>query len=938
MILSQDLYRFWAKTTQDKENEPRAYHPLMCHMIDVAAVALQMWDEVLPVAAKRRIVAAFGQSHDEIGLARTGRLIAWIAGLHDLGKASPPFALRVDSPSARLLGRLYEGTPFKRPRGNPRPFEVPHGYVTAEALPQILRTKFGFSAALANELGALIGGHHGVFPRSLELINLEGKTGDRNWRQAREQLTIALAEALQLPSCDLKDSNGLDQATIMILAGLVSVADWIGSNSNYFPCECRDFEIPTEFDSIEYLSRARRQASNALTELGWTGWPKPVMALSFSELFPELRNYMPRGVQRTAINAASFLKTPGLVVIEAPMGEGKTEAAMYLADSWNVTLDQRGIYFALPTQATSNQMFGRVRRFLSTRFDGNVLLQLLHGHAALSAEFQSLLRKGAQPARISGIFNDDPCSGCEADGAVAAAEWFTHRKRGLLAPYGVGTVDQALMGILQTRHVFVRLFGLAHKTIIVDEVHAYDAYMSKLLERLLEWLAVLGSPVVLLSATLPEGRRSALIAAYRRGLGSDGPVELTPSANYPRLSWATEKEAGEIQIPVSPESARAVRIEWVVGRLPTKIGEAFALGERLAGALAGGGCTAVICNTVNRAQQVYLALTPYFSRDELDLFHARCLFMDRDAREKRALSQFGKQDNTGADDGTVRSRPYRAVLVATQVIEQSLDLDFDLMVSEPAPVDLLLQRSGRLHRHFRLRPAGLELPTLWICEPDEVMDEVPRFDSGAEHVYDAHIMLRSWLELRDREVIEIPSDIETLIESVYGEGVCPEDAGANLRDRWTETKVDLATKLRKMESEALGVIVPSPRSTFDILEAWNKRLEEDEPEMHKSLQALTRLSDPTITVVCLRAEERILLNLDQPPGIDDARFLLMRSVTLSHRGLVSNLLLIEPPSTWRKSAFLARLRLIELDESGCWDDGRYRLLVDKELGVVIAKI
>ena len=189
-----------------------------------------------------------------------------------------------------------------------------------------------------------------------------------------------------------------------------------------------------------------------------------------------------------------------------------------LADHWAESTGQQGCYFALPTQATSNQMFGRVRDFLESRYEGDqVQLQLLHGHAALSSEFQLLRRNNDRMfTPVYGGVEDDA-----GDPAVVAAEWFTYRKRGLLAPFGVGTVDQVLLAALQTRHVFVRLFGLAHKTVIVDEVHAYDTYMTTLLERLLEWLAALGSSVVLLSATLPRGRRQQLLDAYSRGLGTE---------------------------------------------------------------------------------------------------------------------------------------------------------------------------------------------------------------------------------------------------------------------------------------------------------------------------------------------------------------------------------------------------------------------------------
>ena len=392
-------------------------------------------------------------------------------------------------------------------------------------------------------------------------------------------------------------------------------------------------------------------------------------------------------------------------------------------------------------------MFGRVRDFLQDRYkDGLVQLQLLHGHASLSSEFE-VLRKNHNrifAPRYSGVEEDDHLE-------VVASEWFTYRKRGLLSPFGVGTIDQALLAVLQTKHVFVRLFGLAHKTVIIDEVHAYDAYMTTLLERLLEWLAALGSPVVLLSATLPRSRRNGLLAAYLRGLG-DQSEEIRSDASYPRISWVSGNSGPSARtVRVSPRGTKEVSMEWTGGSVPAHDGSSFPLGERLREALAQGGCAAVICNTVRRAQEIYRALKPYFpgtaedGKPELDLLHAQYLFQDRDKREKRSLARFGSRVRT-------RSGPNKAVLVATQVIEQSLDLDFDLMVSDMAPVDLLLQRAGRLHRHERRRPHGLGQPRLLVCQP-EMDGGVPRFEPGTAAVYDSHILLRTWLTLRDRATV-----------------------------------------------------------------------------------------------------------------------------------------------------------------------------------------
>jgi CRISPR-associated endonuclease/helicase Cas3 len=630
-----------------------------------------MWRTVISVSASTQVAQLFRLSAQE-----TENWVIYLAALHDLGKASPAFQMRRE---AHHLLSLY--TDFGQPP-NMEASECPHGRVTAGELPAILESRFAVSPPTAKRLAVVIGGHHGVFPTNDDLMTTRYPStgvGRKKWQAIREELAVLLAELFGvLPTAR---PQSCDHAVAMYLAGLVSVADWIGSNNDFFPYLAGDWrQLPTVMPQ-DYLRTATEQAKRALRHLGWSVWRQPEATLGFSQLFPFLSTRRP--IQEAAIRLARKLSAPGLVIIEAPMGEGKTEAALQLADGWGVAPGPRGCYFALPTQATSNQMFTRLRDFLATRYSRErVNLQLLHGHAALSAEFERLRLQGDQVFSLSGVYGEDECG--VHGSTVVAAEWFTHRKRGLLAPFGVGTVDQALLAALQTRHVFVRLFGLAHKVIIVDEVHAYDAYMSKLLERLLEWLAALGSPVVLLSATLPDARRKELLKAYLKGLNRS----LMPDeddqlkANYPRVTFANAKVCGAQSIEVSPRSSYALHLEWISGALPEGAGGDFPLGEKLHKALVHGGCAAVICNTVTRAQQVYRALKSYFADDELNLFHARFLFKDRDAREKRVLLNFGKPGSKVTfEEGDERAvkRPHRAVLVATQVVEQSLDLDFDLM-------------------------------------------------------------------------------------------------------------------------------------------------------------------------------------------------------------------------------------------------------------------
>jgi CRISPR-associated endonuclease/helicase Cas3 len=928
--MDRDLLLLWAKTCKDN---PESYHPLLCHLIDVARVVEALWDEALGDSLRRSLADALGMDQES-----ARKWTAFWAGAHDLGKASPGFQVKCEA----LVPALKEaGFRFRPLADAPR-----HEVVTARTLQGLLSERHEWPALpcdLADQVARTIGGHHGVFPQTATCSQLGSRAlGDERWAEARRELLAALADVVGVGATGAPMCPPLGrQAFSMVLAGLTSVADWIGSNTDYFPFAAASVDLSA------YAAEASVRAKDALGKLGWTGWTPPVASRSLTELFPFIGEARP--LQQAVIQLTDDLDGPALVLLEAPMGEGKTEAAMYLADHWAVSLKQRGCYFALPTMATSNQMFGRVESFLAGRHPADTVnLHLLHGHAALSAEFEVLRKQGAKLFEARSI-HDETRSHDGAPGGVVASEWFTHRKRGLLAPFGVGTVDQSLLAVLQTKHAFVRLFGLAHKTVIIDEVHAYDAYMSVLLERLLEWLAALECSVVLLSATLPASRRRALLAAYARGtvrpirrtgcqpVDGDRSGDLSyEGAAYPRLSWVRGERGGALSFAATKETH--LHLRWQPDDLT-------ALGADLEHALRDGGCAAVVCNTVARAQRVYTALKPHFPGPnagdgfpELDLFHARYPFGERDARERRALSRFGHPKREGV------RRPHRAVLVATQVIEQSLDLDFDVMVTDLGPADLVLQRAGRLQRHERQRPAGFARPELWVIEPATDDKGIPAFGAD-EHVYDRHILLRSYLALTGRATVTVPTDVEPLIESVYGD-----EAPAPPSDAWcvalTESRTALDRRRAKDEAEARKVLIRPPTHPDNILEDFCQQLEEDDPGVHPTLQALTRLGDPTVSLVLLwRKEEGLALTADAPPcldlglapTLDDARAFLRRSVSLSHFACVRHFSAEKVPESWRRNSLLRHHRVLELDSQGEALAGQYRLRLDPELGVVVRK-
>jgi CRISPR-associated endonuclease/helicase Cas3 len=631
----------------------------------------------------------------------------------------------------------------------------------------------------------------------------------------------------------------------------------------------------------------------------------------------------PRPLQIECMRVSGGLDSPSLLIVEAPMGEGKTEAALFVAEQQKQRHGLRGSFIGLPTQATSNQMFSRVVRALSQgAADGIAHLLLLHGHASLSGEFDDLKMRGRTGFLPASVEPDGSSSA-----QVMAGEWFTYRKRGLLAPYGVGTVDQALMAALQSKHVFVRLLGLAGKVVVIDEVHAYDTYMSALLERLLAWLRSIGTSVVMLSATLPRSRRAALVKAFAPE------CELPPATPaYPCLTVVDRGATRTLAFAAfAPE--KRIRLEPVP---PSPAALAVWIRDHISS----GGCAAIVCNTVGRAQEVFEACRrsmPEVAGDGapvVDLLHSRFPFEEREAREQRTLRRFGKPGEA--------QRPERAVLVATQVIEQSLDIDFDILVSDLPPIDLLFQRAGRLHRHERgSRPTG-DVPTLGLIETPLISGGVPDFPKAHKWVYEEHLLLRTWIALRHCDELRIPDDIRPSIEAVYAEpGDRPEEPV--LRALWEQTGEKLRAAREKDAKEADLRYLPHPdsKSRLDALTAMGR---DDDEQLHPFFRALTRLTERSVTVACLfrRGDDLFLdracirpLSLTRTPNMAGAVEILRRSCSVSDRRVVEFIEDIPVPTAWQKSALLRNCRPVDFDSDGVFPARRWRLRLCPNTGLKV---
>ena len=338
----------------------------------------------------------------------------------------------------------------------------------------------------------------------------------------------------------------------------------------------------------------------------------------------------------------------------------------------------------------------------------------------------------------------------DTDGELIAHRWLRGNKRGPLASFVVGTIDQVLFAGLKSRHLMLRHLALAGKVVVIDEVHAYDVYMSQYLQRVLHWLGAYRVPVVLLSATLPAGRRAELLRAYGSGTGQASAAVSTEDPGYPVVL-----ASGQPPRPVPPSTqALPIQLDHLADDLDTLV-------AYLREHLADGGCAVVVRNTVTRVQDTADRLTAEFGEDAVTVNHSRFLACDRARTDRWLVDRFGPAH-------TDTARPLH-IVVASQVVEQSLDVDFDLMVTDLAPTDLVLQRLGRLHRHQRVRPASLHAARCALVGVDDWHATPVQAFPHSRRIYNAHTLLRAAALLgpQSRDRITLPDDIAPLVQRAY---------------------------------------------------------------------------------------------------------------------------------------------------------------------------
>lgn len=735
----------------------------------------------------------------------SAQAVLFLAASHDVGKLSLDFLQK----SPAWLQR--QGLEQAAVQGAWKSiYARPHPLVSCVSLQKFLMDNGRTGKKSAACWAAVAGAHHGRIARAFSSAPPVLKPAERLLEEERQTCLDALWQHFGRPALpEITDKN---DPALWCVAGLVTLADWIGSDEQFFPPD-------RELDE----AALRRRAAEAVAFIG-LGLPSVHAGMSFADIFA---GHAPYPLQE---EAAAAVSGPGIYIIEAPMGMGKTEAALWAAYHLLAEGKAEGIFFALPTQATSNRMFLRFADFVRRICPGAAPLQLIHGNSWLQEELKSLVCP-ASPEEGA-----DPC-------------WFNTARRSLFAPFGVGTVDQALLTVLAVKHFALRRFALAGKVVIIDEVHTYDMYTGTLVRHVCRELAQLGCSVIILSATLTEEARCSLLAL---------PLEQeSAAAPYPRISG----RAGEAILPERcPPSLPDKTIRLEHPDRETALSQALDLAEKGAQIL-------WVCDTVARAQEDFAELrrraVTLASPPDMGLLHSRFPFYRREVLEQEWMSRLG----------TAGDRRRGAILVSTQIVEQSVDLDADVLFSELAPTDMLLQRLGRLWRHPRAtRP--VDAPLFCLLRESATSAEFRQLDAAAilaslrekAVIYSPYILLRTLELWEPLEHLSLPSSIRGLMAATYEEKDVPpgwdalyaETYGKDLADRrlaemnadiWQVALDDEACLKTRLSADDALLVLCTARDgeRFSLLEGDELVLPADG---RRSLTAARKLHRNTVRIPC----------------------------------------------------------------------------------------
>lgn len=848
-VFSKELAAAVAKSDRENGND---WLPFWMHSFDTAGIMEKLAQKRLPESISDYLCDECG------GREKLFSTLKFCALVHDIGKLTIVFQSRIYD--------AVDFSPFADCMELPKSSSLVNASDTPHALAsEAILLKHGCPKGVASIAGA----HHGR-PSALADVcdqisgactaveNFYGKRG--KYRQLFEVLWKEWIDfSLECAGfSELSDLPDMAVPAQVVISGMLVMADWIASNTTYFPLISADQK--GEFGDYP------KRIENAWTTIGFPNmWESKARFGLDDEAFKERFGFLPNPTQADIISTATDAESSGIYVIEAPMGLGKTEAALALSEILAARAGAGGMFFGMPTQATSNGIFPRLEKWADGLAEDEqtlLAIKLAHGNAALNEDYREL-------------FTGHSNLNIESDSGLIVHDWFSGRKQTLLSDFVIGTVDQLLMAALKQKHVMLKHFGLSGKVVVVDECHAYDAYMSQYLDMAIKWLGIYKVPVIILSATLPEKRRAELIEAYtdsekHRTKHTEAHVDKTiadeawkHSLAYPLLTYTENNAVKQKALAFDGENKEVSVRRIIRDEVAATAGYAV---ER-------GGCVGVIVNTVRKAQEIAAELQSAFPKAEVIIMHAQFIMTDRAKREEQILKRVGKHSTPESRRGLI--------IVGTQVLEQSLDLDFDLMITELCPMDLLLQRTGRLHRHNRVRPQGLETASCFVL--DETDDS---FDSGSAAIYGEWLLMRTRALLPNK--LTIPSDIPLLVQQTYDE--TNNEMLGELTEGMKKAQEENKLRTGKKRSSAGNYLISKPSNKKGkCLDGW---LDNDiKPNNEQTGEKAVRDGDPSVDVIALMRDGEGLIRIiadksetiipaDRPPSREEALLIARQKLRL----------------------------------------------------------
>lgn len=907
----------WAKKNR-VDNQPM-WLPLIVHLDDTSKICGHLYDLWLSQGVKDLLmdsVLSDVEDKDELLL----NLCRFLGYVHDLGKATAIFQVKKSFNGDYELDSLIIEKLINAGFKDIDKFALAKRENIGHNISgQYLLTTYGVNFCVTN----IIGAHHGrpiSEKESKDCLSFASslyQEDDINsaiaifWQNL--QKNIFDKALLECGFSDPKDLPLISQPGQVILSGLLIMADWISSNEAFFPL------IPLD----------QYEADSDRVEVGFTKWlderadvwtPHPYFDEIYHGRFPFIEK--PKDAQKKISEAISNTDEPGIFIIEAPMGMGKTETALIAVEDLAQKTNRTGMFFGLPTQATSNGIFTRVREWLD-HMEGEKSLRLIHGKAQLNDEFSKL-------PKSRNIHGED---------GVGVNEWFAGRKVSILDDFTVGTVDQILLAALKQKHLMLRHLGLSNKVVVIDEVHAYDAYMSVFLYRALRWLGAYRVPVVILSATLPIAKRNAILEEYMIGarLGYSRlpkPEGFETNEAYPLLTYndgANIKQFADFEtndgIDYKIIKKSKDQSEDLVGLIKENTPK--------------GGVVGVMVNTVRKAQDFARQCIEAFGQDAVELLHSSFIATDRYKKEKNLIETIGKNGN----------RPDFKIVIGTQVIEQSLDIDFDILITDLAPMDLILQRMGRLHRHEETkRPENLKNPKVYVLNCGGY-----DFDKGSSFVYSPYILFRTEYYLPEK--INLPNDISHLVQLVYGgEDLDLEEDLQKLYEKYRD-KRDKEIDDKEVKANVYRLDKPLKKvAEGKNLSNWLKNSNKMAESSDVKANAQVRDSSDTIEVIVLKTCEGGYEFFDQAGILDPsdnktAMEIAKRTIKLPNavyfdkeNGYIIDKIIedlekyyLENLSAWDDQAWLKNSLAIIFDSNNEFRLGDKVLLYDEKYGLMVKK-